>query len=275
MANADIENPSTVGSSAQVEAKLYTPPNPHQVLRIALNLKSLLDSIIPNAVPISSLLNILTPRIVDLALQACGGKGNGEIGTSSRKYRGCVIYCLIIVSTWYDKLSQMNLHESDLYQCRSAASEHLAKLIIESHNLKDQNFLFIQMLCRRYTIVLNEEVTSPTSALELAVDKHSIVIISSSGYQRCMKWLWRGWIIQARSDPQTYIMYKDVNNSRFLSHFNPNRIKSPQFQNIMEIMVSIVYLILFTYLINNHDKKPDGAEIIFTCSPSVFLSMKW
>lgn len=249
--------------SPEVELKTYTPPNPHQVLRIALNLKALLDGVFPTATPVASVGDALTPKIVRLAYQACGGKGNGEKGTSSRKYRSCIVFCLLIVTNWYHKLASVNLHDSELYVSRGAAAEQLAKLVIDEQNRKDEAYLFIEILCRRFLICLNGENTTPASALELAVDNHLIVVISSSGYQRCIKWMWRGWIIQLRSDPRAYIMYKDINNTRFISHFNPNRIKSPKYQNIMEIGISFVYLCLYTYLINQHEKRPGFAEVLF------------
>ena len=57
------------------------------------------------------------------------------------------------------------------------------------------------MLCHRYTICVNGVDATPVSALEMAVDMHSTIVIGSSGYQRCIKWLWRGWIIQSSTDP--------------------------------------------------------------------------
>ncbi len=266
MSNQDLiddENPDgNLLPTTETEVKLYSPPNSRQVLRIALNLKTLLDQVIPVEVAPAQLGSILTPRVIHLAYEACGGKGDGEVGSSSRKYRACIIFCLLTVTNWYGQLAEMNLHDATLYHSRLAAAEQLAKLLIESQ--KDEQYLFIQMLCRRYSISLCEQDTTPVSALELAVDRHSIVVISSSGYQRCMKWLWRGWIVQSHRDPQSYVIYEDVNKSKISAHFNPNRLKTPQYQNAIEIFISVIYLILFTYVINSHDSfNPDGLEIFY------------
>lgn len=265
MSEVDLEaTPSDANllPTTETEVKLYLPPNSRQVLRIALNLKKLIDQIIPVEVSSAELPNILTPRVVLLAYEACGGQGNGEENTSSRKYRACVLFCLLTVTNWYGQLSELNLHDSEIYLSRYNACEQLGKYIIESQ--KDETYLFIQMLCRRYSIYLHDEDTVPVSALELAVDRHSITIISSSGYQRCMKWLWRGWIVQSARDPQSYVIYEEVAKSKISAHFSPNRLKTPMYQNYIEIFISVLYLILFTYVLNTHDSfHPDGLEYLY------------
>ncbi len=228
------------------------PPSSRQILRIALRLRLLIDNIVPVefdpeliAKPDSS---IITPSVVDLAREAAGGKGNGKKGTSSRRYQACLIFALLIVRGWYRKLSFGELHDSELYNAREVAAEYIAKRIIESE--EDTNYLFINMLCQRYTINLNSEDSPPLNALELAVDYHSTIVIASSGYQRCMQWLWRGWIIQSDEDPLKYVMYNNLDNSRLLAHFDPDRIKTPKYQNFLQILFSFIYLIFFTLSIN-------------------------
>ncbi|GMF01519.1 unnamed protein product [Ambrosiozyma monospora] len=87
--------------------------------------------------------------------------------------------------------------------------------------------------------------------MELAVDMHCTAVISSSGYQRAIKWLWRGWIVQASTDASEYVLYKGNRNVEFAAHFDPDRIKTPLYQNIFEILFSFIYLGLYTYIINN------------------------
>ena len=108
------------------------------------------------------------------------------------------------------------------------------------------------MLCHRYTICVNGVDATPVSALEMAVDMHSTIVIGSSGYQRCIKWLWRGWIIQSSTDPHSYVLYKGAASQSFRTHFDPARIKTPLYQNILEIFLSIIYLIIFTIVVNTH-----------------------
>lgn len=234
----------------------FVPPSPRQVLRICLNLKYLIDKTIPIQFEESKVLSpdstILNPKIIQLALEAAGGEDNGEPGTTSRNYRSCLIFALLKVSGWYFDLASFELHDSELYLLRSSTAAQLAKLIIEQE--EDDNYLFIHMLCHRFVINENTVDSDPVSAVELAVDMHSTVVIGSCGYQRCMKWLWRGWIIQSANDPREYVLYKDVAKTSASVHFTPDRIKTPLYQNILEIASSFIYLILYTVIINQSEK---------------------
>ncbi|KAM9918187.1 hypothetical protein OXX80_013037, partial [Metschnikowia pulcherrima] len=113
-------------------------------------------------------------------------------------------------------------------------------------------FLFLAVLCHRYSMHVCEEDTIPVSALELAVDMHSTIVIGSSGYQRCIKWLWRGWIVQSSEDPHSYVLYKGVASSKIRTHFDPERIKTPAYQNKLEIFFSFFYLALYTIILNTN-----------------------
>jgi len=254
------------------ELSSFVPPTPRQVLRICLNLKYLIDEIIPvqfdDSVVLSPDSKVLNERVINLALEAAGGSGDGKPGTSSRKYRAVLIFALLKVCGWYWELAATEIHDSDLYYLRASTSQQLAKLIIENEN--DDKYLFIQMLCRRYVVNLNTIDSEPTNALEMAVDMHSTIVIGSSGYQRCMKWLWRGWIVQSAKDPSSYVLYKDVSKSSLIHHFDPERIKTPLYQYSLEIFFSMVYLSLYTVVVNQSERTVapidffEGAYYFFT-----------
>lgn len=242
-------------------------PNSRQTLRIAINLKKLIDRIIPIVFPThevtASLSPILNENVMKIVYKAAGGKGNGEKGTSSYKYRAVLVFALLKVTDWYWQLSATELSSNELYSLRAIAAQTIAANIIEE--TKDDEYLFLGMLCHRYTINLTEVDSHPVSALELAVDMHSTIVIGSSGYQRCIKWLWRGWIVQSSTDPHSYVRYKGVSSHSIKTHFDPARIKTPYYQSILEIGFSIIYLIIFSIIVNGHQLATplDGFEICF------------
>lgn len=228
--------------------------NARQVFRIAQNLKLLIDKIIPTVFEekdiTSSHSPILNSKVIELAYAAAGGKGDGKEGTSSYKYRAALIFALLKVTDWYWQQADYELYDNELYSLRAVAAQALAAAIIE--RTLDDEYLFLGMLCHRYTISLDGVESEPVSALELAVDMHSTTIIGSSGYQRCIKWIWRGWIVQSSTDPHSYVLYKGVSSSKIRTHFDPERIKTPAYQNILEIFFSFIYLALFTIILNTH-----------------------
>lgn len=242
------------------ESNDYQPVSPRQALRVAINLKKLIDTVIP--VPVSENkiksfdLNLPKKDTIDTVYEAAGGDGTGNT-SSSRRYQACLVFCLLKVSGWYDTLATAELTNNDLYCCRSLFAQKLACILIEKE--KDDKYLFISMLCHRYCINLNDEDSEPENALELAVDTHSM-IISTDGYQRCIKWLWVGWIVQSRDDPSEYVLFNGKANTGFWSHFDPARIQTPLYQNVLEICSAVIFLLIYTF-VSNVDSIPTSLNL--------------
>ncbi|GMM38627.1 Yvc1 protein [Saccharomycopsis crataegensis] len=261
------ESESLLVDSNASDIGIWSSPSPRQVLRVALNLKYLIDQVIPIQLDLELITNpysdILTTKVVNLAIEAAGGKGEGKVGTTSRRYRAVLIYCLLINAKWYRALSLSELHDAELHLSRMTAAAQLAKIIIEQE--EDEHYLFIEMLCRRYVINVNDKDSDPFSALELAVDLHSTIVIGSSGYQKCIKWLWRGWIVQSDQDATKYEIYKNISKPGYWNHYDPDRIKTPAYQNLLQIFVSVIYLMLYSIVINSldYDVNLGKAEILF------------
>ncbi|KAH3682764.1 hypothetical protein WICPIJ_006223 [Wickerhamomyces pijperi] len=230
-------------------------PSPRQVLRICLNLKYLIDQLIPIAYDSSAVLaadsEILTPKVLRLVYEAAGGEGYGAPGTSSRKYRSCLVFALLKVSGWFEELSVTEIHDCDLYLLRSETAQYLAAVIIEKE--KNIRYLF-HMLTHKFVVNLNLVNSEPSNVLELAVDMHSTRVIGSEGFQRCVKWLWKGWIVQSDVNPACFVVYKDSGVNSFRTHFDPGRLKTPLYQNILEVVFSLVYLGLYTLIVNQSEK---------------------
>ncbi|CCE89018.1 Piso0_001815 [Millerozyma farinosa CBS 7064] len=245
----------------------WVPPNSRQIFRICLNLKTLIDKIIPIVFEEKEITAqnspILNQKVIKLVYRAAGGKGDGEKGTSSYRHRAVLVFCLLKVCDWYWQQSEFELWDNELFSLRAVAAQQIAVIVIDK--VEDDEYLFLRMLCQRYVINLYEKDTQPVSALEMAVDMHSTRVIASSGYQRCMKWLWRGWIIPT-NDPTQYAFYKGSASISIKAHFDPARIKAPLYQNILEIFFSILYIVLFTLVLNGHKRGVvplDIFEILF------------
>lgn len=144
---------------------------------------------------------------------------------------------------------------------RSSCSRLTRIIRIESE--EDVNFLLYEVLLRRYSYLANTIPTPPINVIEKAVDLHAVRVIGSSGYQKCINHLWRGWLVQDENDPSVFVDYKDKDNPRFLTHMDPDRMRSPRNQNAAQLLLSLVYLALYTIAINsvNPSGELDGAEV--------------
>lgn len=124
---------------------------------------------------------------------------------------------------------------------------------------------------KRYAITHKGEVTDAANVIERAVDMHALLVIGSSGYQKCVRNLWKGWLVQDDKDPSQFVDYDNKINTSYWSHFDPDRMRVPLYQNSLLIFFSILYLGLYTAVINtvNPDGDIDIAEgILYTMTLS-------
>lgn len=92
--------------------------------------------------------------------------------------------------------------------------------------------------------------TVPANVIERAVDLHALRVIGSSGYQKCISYLWRGWLIQDDRKPAGFISYAQRDSTDFWVHFHPDRMRAPVYQNAVQIFFSVLYLMLYSQVIN-------------------------
>jgi hypothetical protein len=194
---------------------------------------------------------IITTQVIKAAKEAGG-----------QEFRGCVVYCLLVNMRWFKHEALAELWDADLHKCRAAACTVIAKALIETED--DSNFLMHSVLLRRYSFLSDGHPTPPTNVIEKAVDLHAIRVIGSSGYQKCISYLWRGWLAQDENDPSVFTDYKDKDNTNFIVHMDPDRMRAPMYQNAAQMLFSIIYLILYTLAMNsvNPSGQFDGAEIL-------------
>lgn len=159
--------------------------------------------------------------------------------------------CGVIAKELYDHLiSTSILHANQFDACR-----------IETED--DPQYLLHAILLRRYSFIVNGEPTTPVNVVEKAVDLHSVRVIGSSGYQKCISYLWSGWLIQDENDPSVFVDYKNRDNPNFFTHMDPDRMRAPRYQNAAQLLFSLIYLALYTAAINsvNAGGVFDGAEV--------------
>ena len=187
---------------------------------------------------------VITRNVMHTALEA-GGK----------EYKACVVYGLLVCHRWFKKQALLELWDADLHDVRRVACDILAKRIIEAE--EDDAFLLQNLLLQRFSIVIQNEVTEPANAVERAVDIHALNTIGSSGYQKCVNHLWRGWLIQDDEFPSNYIPWDKKTNMKYWDHFDPDRMRVPKYQNAVQIFFSLMYLALYTGAINTINSTGD------------------
>lgn len=115
---------------------------------------------------------------------------------------------------------------------------------------ENQEYLLEDVLLKRYSILVSGEETIPANAIERAVDLHALRVIGSSGYQKCIQYLWKGWLVQDDDDPSRFVDYKEKTDTNYWVHLDPDRLRVPRYQNAVQIIFSLTYLALYTAAIN-------------------------
>jgi hypothetical protein len=231
-----------------------------EVTKIALRLKYQLEQVIPCELEEEKITAAHSPIITHGVIKAAKEAGGTE-------YKACIVYCLLVVKKWFKRQALLELWDADMHDVRAVACEVIAKQIIEGE--EDQVYLMQDVLLKRYSIIVDGEETVPANAVEKAVDLHALRVIGSSGYQKCISYLWRGWLVQDDEDPSRFVDYKEKNNTSYWVHFDPDRMRVPFYQNIVQVLISIIYLALFTGAINTINPTGDldaieGLLYIFT-----------
>ncbi|KAI1499238.1 hypothetical protein F5X99DRAFT_290908 [Biscogniauxia marginata] len=218
------------------------------VTKVALRLRYLIEESVPCELEEHEITRphskIITHHVVKAAMEA-GGPQN----------RSCVVFCLLVVKRWFKHQSIVELWDADLHQLRAVACEVIAKRIIEAED--DMAYLLHSVLLKRYSILIDGDATPPVNVIEKAVDLHSLRVIGSSGYQKCISYLWKGWLIQDEDDPSSFVDYKDRDNTAFWPHLDPDRMRAPMYQNAFQLLISIIYLALYTGAINTINPSGD------------------
>lgn len=124
-------------------------------------------------------------------------------------------------------------------------------------NEDDQRYLLEDLLLQRYSIVCDGEETEPANVIERAVDLHALRVIGSSGYQKCVKYLWKGWLHQDDKDPGRFVEYKHKANTYYWAHVDPDRMRAPIYQNALQVFFSLLYLALYTGAVNTVNNNAD------------------
>ncbi|KAL2133527.1 hypothetical protein VTI74DRAFT_2213 [Chaetomium olivicolor] len=223
------------------------------VTEVALRIRHLIEECVPCELQAEQVTcphsKVITPKVIQAAREAGG-----------REHGACVVFCLLVNKRWWRHQSLVELWDADLHQLRAVACEVIAKKLIETE--EDTEYLLHHVLLKRYSILVDGHPTHPVNVIEKAVDLHALRVIGSSGYQKCINHLWRGWLVQDENDPATFIDYRDKDNTSYIAHLDPDRMRAPMYQNATQMLTSFAYLALYTIAMNtvNQDGGFDFVE---------------
>jgi len=177
-----------------------------------------------------------------------------------------VVYCVLRTTTIFQR---EGLHDETKYEvCKQR--EMIARfLAIELlHLFPDTTQLYLQVLTKRYVATLGTLDDDPTSALEFALDHGLIEFTASPLTIQCVTSLWDGNVLLADEKDDgsltpaniesSFVTYENRSNPSFWAHVDPVRLTVPKYQSLLELSLFIVFLGVYTYVINHRPNSDDG-----------------
>ncbi|KAH9943256.1 uncharacterized protein BXZ73DRAFT_87627 [Epithele typhae] len=197
----------------------------------ALTLKLLPIEVSPDSIsePTS---RIITSRVINAYIAAAGD------------FVEPLPYCLLLARKQF--MLDANKYPADYEENegRAVACEVLARRVI--HYAPPEK-ISTMMTARYRHRELDGDVSGSSSALEMAIDAHCTIFLSSSEAQDVVQDMWCGRIVQLYDSEGdvSFVPHHAADYHGFWSHLSPSRLGVPRYQNVFRIIVWFIFL--FTY----------------------------
>ncbi|KAI0321937.1 calcium activated cation channel [Amylostereum chailletii] len=153
-------------------------------------------------------------------------------------------YCLLRARSNFMLMANQNAADYDENLGRAVACEVLARRIIH----KAPSDRLVTIISTRYRHLQSDGDVELSSALELAIDSHCTIFLSSSEAQDVVNYLWKGDLVQQNHADHDidYMPFEKHTKPAFWKHFDPARIAVPRYQNAFRIIVWLLFLVVYS-----------------------------
>ncbi|KAJ3758886.1 calcium activated cation channel [Lentinula raphanica] len=212
-------------------------PSPETLTKLVKRLRALTLKLLPVEVDPQAIneptSRIITPQVISAYRAAAGD------------FDEALPYCLLRARAEFMWDADHNAADYDENFGRAIACEVLARRIV---HLTAPDRLAAVMATRYTHIQIDGDESDPASALEMAIDSHSTIFLSSSESQDVVNSLWKGELIQKMTEKfdVEYVSYAESQTGSFWSHVNPSRLCVPRYQNFFRIVVWLFFLIVYS-----------------------------
>ncbi|OCH94327.1 calcium activated cation channel [Obba rivulosa] len=231
-------------------------PSPDTVTSLVRRIRTLTLRLLPVEVPRDTIAEptsrVITPQVIDAYIAAAGD------------FVEVLPYCLLRARKEFLWDANHNPADFEENSGRATACEVLARRIVH----QSPPDCVTPMMCTRFMHrEVNGEISEKASALEMAIDSHCTIFLSSSEAQAVVDNLWRGQLIQKHvSDNEVdFAIYNEQGFNGIWSHLDPFRLSVPRYQNIFRIMVWLFFLVAYSQAVREPLDRldPDHSDLDF------------
>ncbi|KAI0660794.1 hypothetical protein C8Q70DRAFT_972498 [Cubamyces menziesii] len=211
-------------------------PSPETVTSLVRRVKIMTLKLLPVEVPPDSISDpmsrIITPQVINAYIEAAGD------------FMEALPYCLLRARKEF--LWEANHYPADYGEnyARATACEVLARRVVHQAPPEQVSGIMSSRFRHREA---DGDLSGRVSALEMAIDSHCTIFLSSTEAQDVVQDLWCGRTVQVYDEDGdvSFIPYSEVTYGGFWSHLDPGRLGVPRYQNIFRI--AVWFLFLFSY----------------------------
>ncbi|KAH9179551.1 calcium activated cation channel [Lactarius sanguifluus] len=211
-------------------------PTPDTLARLIKRLRILTLSLLPVEVDPQSIneptSRVITPQVISAYIAA-----GGDLVEA-------LPYCLLRARRDFMIEANRNAADYGENRGRAIACEVLARRIVH----KSPGDRVPALLSSRYKHCQSDGGIEVSSAIELAIDSHCTIFLSSSEAQDVIKSLWNGDLVQRNNEDLDvdYVPAYDNMDPSFWAHLDPSRIAVPCYQNILRIVIWLFFLAVYS-----------------------------
>lgn len=223
------------------QASLISPqsmkPCPDTLTKLVKRLRALATKLLPVEVDVESINDptsrIITPNVVSAFSDAAGD------------FVEALPYCLLRAHAEFMREAYVNPADFGENRGRAVACEVLARRII--HQSPSEKITSLMSTRHRHREA-DGDISEASSALEIAIDTHCTIFLSSTEAQNVVRALWNGELVQTLTDQDDiqYVSYHESRQAGFWGHMDPSRISIPRYQNFLRIVIWFFFLAVYS-----------------------------
>ncbi|KAJ7498649.1 hypothetical protein FB451DRAFT_1016192 [Mycena latifolia] len=225
-------------------------PSPVTLTKLVKRLRALTLNLLPVEVDPESINNptsrVVTPRVIKAFRDAAGD------------FVDALPYCLLRARAEFMWDADHNPADYGENLGRATACEVLARRIVHMAPPETLNAI---MSTRFQHIQADGDKSDMSSALEMAIDSHCTIFLSSSEAQDVVNSLWRGEIIQKNNANHDidYVQYAEArDDTSFFGRLDPSRMSVPRYQNMFRIVVWLFFLLVYSQAVRQPLERTQG-----------------
>ncbi|KAF4620040.1 hypothetical protein D9613_005266 [Agrocybe pediades] len=226
-------------------------PSPDTLTKLVKRLRALTLALLPVEVDVESISEatsrVITPQVISAYKAAAGD------------FSEALPYCLIRARAEFMWDANHNPADYGENLGRAIACEVLARRIV---HLTEPDRINAIMSTRYKHRQIDGDESEMSSALEMAIDQHCTIFLSSNEAQEVVNALWVGDLIQKNNANHDidYVPYADTREHTFWGHFDPSRLSVPRYQNMFRIGIWLFFLGIYSRAVREPLERLDAAH---------------